>query len=221
MGLQNQYWTPFQLKKTNWKQRRSSPLLPTAQALGHQREERSPVPDSDLNNNRSVHFEWKPNKQEGSVDGRRCAGRTPFAGPSNKLHLFCEFPERCYVFPSATHWHLSYFVCSLVGALYMSTNKLRIFDASVPIVKTKPSPLTWKILRKVCLELLVKCVSNSLNLQWISVCCGSKRSGTSSSKKQTWAGVKPGKAFLLLPKRCHKQEESSWTQRQPKKHHYL
>lgn len=198
-----------------------SPLTNSPSTWTSKRGEKPCPPDSDLNNNRSVPFEWKPNKQEGSVDGRRWAGRTPFAGPSNKFHLFCEFPEHCYVFPSAAHWHLSYFVCSLVGALYMSTNKLRIFDASVPIVKTKPSPLTWKILRKVCLELLVKCVSNSLNLQRISVCCESKRSGTLSSKNQTWAGVKPGKAFLLLPKQCHKQEENSWTQRQPKKHHYL
>lgn len=50
-----------------------------------------------------------------------------------------------------------------------------------------------------------------------SVCCKSKRSGTPSSKKQTWAGFKPAKAFLLPPKWCCKQRKSSWTHIQPKK----
>lgn len=54
-----------------------------------------------------------------------------------------------------------------------------------------------------------------------SVCREGKRSATLSLEEQTWAGVKPGKAFLLPSKWCHKQKESSWTHNQPKKHYYL
>lgn len=44
-------------------------------------------PHSDLNNNTTVPFEWKPHKQKGSVEDKICAGEIPCAGHSNKFVL--------------------------------------------------------------------------------------------------------------------------------------
>lgn len=128
------------LKTTNWKQGHLSPRPSTVQATWTSKRREAWPPHSDLNNNRYVPFEWKPHKQEGNLEDEICAGETPCAGHSNEFHLFCEYPEQRHVPLRAAHRHLSYFLRSLVGAFYTTTNRLSIFDTSLPIEKTKPCP---------------------------------------------------------------------------------
>lgn len=114
-----------------------SPRPSTVQATWTSKRREAWPPHSDLNNNRYVPFEWKPHKQEGNLEDEICAAETPCAGHSNEFHLFCEYPEQCHVPLRAAHRHLSYFLRSLVGAFYTTTNRLSIFDTSLPIEKNQ------------------------------------------------------------------------------------
>lgn len=210
-GLQNQYWNFLPDTGKELKLRVLEPTLANSPSTWTSKgQEESCLPNRDLNNNRSVPFEWKPHKQEGSIAGKRCAGRTPFAGPSNKLCLFCEYLKLCYIFLNAVYWHLSYFVCSLVGTFYMPTKMLSISDTFLSIVKTTNQPsqttqpkskqhLCWfeKILWKFWVESLVKCVHSSLNLQQI-FCLEYLLSAWRASGVGLWAQkINPGQEFSL------------------------
>lgn len=101
-----------------------------------------------------------------------------------------------------------------MGALYTSTNKLSIFDTSLPTVKNKPPPSTWEILWEVCLKLLVKCVCGSLNLQWIS-CLVHPLSAVRAREVALWAQrnkrgqqLSLGRHFYSLPSDATSRERA-------------
>lgn len=124
----------------------------------------------------------------------RFAGRTSFARPSNRwiCSASTQNSATCpQVPPAGTRAGL--WAGRPVGALHTQMNELSTSNTSLPTVQNKTSPSTWKMPQKVFLKLLVKCVCDNLNLQWISCLSAA------------WA----------------MSRNSSWTHSQPTKHHYL
>lgn len=148
-------------------------LTNSPSAWTSKRQEESCLLDSDLNNNRSGPFEWKPHKQQGSAAGKRCAGRTPFAGLRNSICSVSTKNYTCYTFLRAAYLYSAVLSAASLLHVHKQVEHFWHYSAHSETKKTKQKPkpkpklLTWKVLWKLYFEVLVKCVCNSLNLQWI------------------------------------------------------